>query len=154
MAGPDAEERPSVRLTVAPEPRLLGTVRLVVATAARRAGLDEEQIEDLKVAVSEACALSINSVRDAGRGDPVEVDLFEDEERFGIEVRDRAPESAQSDAGASGGIEDRVFGLALVSALVASVESLPRSGGGHATRFWLPIAKAGESARGPSGLPS
>jgi anti-sigma regulatory factor (Ser/Thr protein kinase) len=153
-AGPDLSERPSVRLTVAPEPRLLGTVRLVVATAARRAGLDEEQIEDLKVAVSEACALSIHSVRDAGRGDPVEVDLFEDEGRFGIEVRDRAPDNWQSAAGATSGVEDRVFGLALVSALVDSVESRPRSGGGHATRFWLPIAKAGESARGASGLPS
>jgi anti-sigma regulatory factor (Ser/Thr protein kinase) len=141
-AGAGAGVQPSVRLAVAPEPRLLGTVRLVVATAARRVGLDEEQIEDLKVAVSEACALSIHSMRDAGLAEPVEVDLFEDEGRFGIEVRDRAPEDGRSATGAADGIEDRAFGLALVSALVAGVESRPRPGGGHATRFWLPIAAA------------
>ena len=152
-AGAGVGAHPSVRLAVAPEPRLLGTVRLVVATAARRVGLDEEQIEDLKVAVSEACALSIHSMRDAGMVQPVEVDLYEDEGRFAIEVRDRAPEDGHPGAGAADGIEDRVFGLALVSALVAGVESSPRDGGGHATRFWLPIGTTAGPGREPGSDP-
>jgi anti-sigma regulatory factor (Ser/Thr protein kinase) len=149
-AGPGAATRPSVRLIIAPEPRLLGTVRLVVATAARRVGLDEEQIEDLKVAVSEACALSIHSMRAAGLAEPVEVDLFEGEGRFGIEIRDRAPADGRAGTEPTDGIEDRAFGLALVSALVAGVESSPRTGGGHATRFWLPVGTAGGTAELPS----
>lgn len=149
-AGPGAAVRPSVRLTIAPEPRLLGTVRLVVATAARRVGLDEEQIEDLKVAVSEACALSIHSMRAAGMAEPVEVDLFEGGGRFGIEIRDRAPADGRAGNEPVDGIEDRAFGLALVSALVAGVESSPRTGGGHATRFWLPVGTSGGTADHPS----
>jgi anti-sigma regulatory factor (Ser/Thr protein kinase) len=120
--------QPPVRLTVAPQARLLGTVRLVVATAARRAGLDDELVEDLKLAVTEVCAAA---VRD-GDTDPgaIEVELGERGGRFVVEIRDPGP--LLDPAG------DREFSLALAGSLVSGLESGERPEGGYVTRFWLP----------------
>ncbi|MFL6183457.1 MAG: ATP-binding protein, partial [Actinomycetes bacterium] len=74
----------TVRLAFPPEPRLLGTVRLVVAIVARKAGMGAEGIEDLKVAVSETCAVAVGDLARAGRRDPIEIDLVEGPYRFGI----------------------------------------------------------------------
>jgi anti-sigma regulatory factor (Ser/Thr protein kinase) len=136
----DAER--SIRLTVAAEPRLLGTIRLVVATAARRAGLEDEAVEDLKVAVSEICSTAVDG---AGPVGPVELDLHEETDRFVVEIRDRAPHVPDLHA-APGSGDDRAFGLALVGSLVVDLDSSERPGGGYVTRFLLP-ARAEADAR-------
>jgi anti-sigma regulatory factor (Ser/Thr protein kinase) len=130
---------PTVRLAVPPEPRLLGTVRLVVGVVARNAGIDEEGVEDLKVAVSETCAVAVGDLNRAGRLDPIEIDLVEAADRFGIEVRDRAPvaDPQATDADADGEIDDRQFGLALVGALVDDLKTSTLEDGGNRTSFWL-----------------
>jgi anti-sigma regulatory factor (Ser/Thr protein kinase) len=137
---PDGRSGPSVRLSLAPEPQLLGTVRLVVASAGRRFGLDEEQIQDLKVAVSEVCTASIGALRLAGLDQPVELDLFEDGGRFGVEVRDHAPDRAHTPApfGELGElVDEHDFSLALVESLAVEVMSGRDDDGAHVTRFWL-----------------
>jgi anti-sigma regulatory factor (Ser/Thr protein kinase) len=128
----------TVRLAFPPEPRLLGTVRLVVGVVARMAGVDEEGIEDLKVAVSETCAVAVGDLTRAGRQDAIEVDLVEAPDRFGIEVRDRAPAPAQGrpDPG-DGEVDDRELGLALVGALVDDLKTATLEDGGNRTSFWL-----------------
>ncbi|MFL6226565.1 MAG: ATP-binding protein [Actinomycetes bacterium] len=128
----------TVRLTFPPEPRLLGTIRLVVGVVARKAGMGEEGIEDLKVAVSETCAVAVGDLNRAGRADPIEVDLVESADRFGIEVRDRAPASTVAAGGpAVGEVDDRELGLALVGALVDDLKTAALADGGNRTSFWL-----------------
>ena len=128
----------TVRLAIPPEPRLLGTVRLVVGVVARKAGMGEEGIEDLKVAVSETCAVAVGDLSRAGRLDPIEIDLVEGPDRFGIEVRDRAPAAALAPGDlADGEVDDRELGLALVGALVDDLKTATLEGGGNRTTFWL-----------------
>jgi len=132
--GPSA----TVRLSFPPEPRLLGTIRLVVGIVARKAGMGAEGIEDLKVAVSETCAVAVGDLNRAGLTDPIEVDLVEGVDRFGIEVRDHAPASAQAAGGLRDGeVDDRELGLALVGALVDDLKTSALEGGGNRTSFWL-----------------
>jgi anti-sigma regulatory factor (Ser/Thr protein kinase) len=126
-----------VRLAFPPEPRLLGTVRLVVGVVARKAGMGEEGIEDLKVAVSETCAVAVGDLNRAGRADPIEVDLVESADRFGIEVRDRAPAPAVAGDPGDGEVDDRELGLALVGALVDDLKTATLADGGNRTSFWL-----------------
>ena len=136
--GQPAAPAATVRLAFPPEPRLLGTVRLVVSVIARKAGMDEEGIEDLKVAVSEACAVAVGDLNRAGRPDPIELDLIEAADRVGIEVRDRAPPPGQPTAAeADGELDDRQLGLALVGALVDDLRIAALEGGGNRTSFWL-----------------
>jgi anti-sigma regulatory factor (Ser/Thr protein kinase) len=136
----------TVRLAFAPEARLLGTIRLVVGIVARKAGMGEEGIEDLKVAVSETCAVAVGDLNRAGLPDPIEVDLVEAPDRFGIEVRDRAPSASGHADAADGEVDDRELGLALVGALVDDLKTSTLDGGGNRTSFWL--------RRGPQGLGS
>ena len=125
-----------VRLAFPPEPRLLGTIRLVVAIVARKAGMGAEGIEDLKVAVSETCAVAVGDLTRSGRRDPIVIDLVDAADRFGIEVRDGAPAPAQGPAG-DGEVDDRELGLALVGALVDDLKTATLEGGGNRTSFWL-----------------
>jgi anti-sigma regulatory factor (Ser/Thr protein kinase) len=150
----DAGAAPAtVRLAFPPEPRLLGTVRLVVGIVARKAGMGEEGIEDLKVAVSETCAVAVGDLNRAGRLDPIEIDLVESADRFGIEVRDRAPAPAAAPGGpADGEVDDRELGLALVGALVDDLKTSTLQDGGNRTSFWLrrdPEALGSEAAGRP-----
>jgi len=150
--GGDAGEQPApaggpggtaatVRLAFPPEPRLLGTVRLVVGIVARKAGMDDEGIEDLKVAVSEACAVAVGDLNRAGRPDPIELDLLEAADRLGIEVRDRAPPASRlaplSAADGEVDLDDRQLGLALVGALVDDLRIAALEGGGSRMSFSL-----------------
>jgi anti-sigma regulatory factor (Ser/Thr protein kinase) len=144
----------TVRLAFPPEPRLLGTVRLVVGIVARKAGMGEEGIEDLKVAVSETCAVAVGDLNRAGRPDPIEVDLVEAPDRFGIEVRDRAPApSPMSGNPDEGEVDDRELGLALVGALVDDLKTSALEGGGNRTSFWLRQEASGAGATAPDDLP-
>ena len=147
MAADAGGQPATVRLAIPPEPRLLGTVRLVVGIVARKAGLDEEGIEDLKVAVSETCAVAVADLNRAGRPHPIEIDLVEAVDRRGVEVRDRAPGAGPhpKDADTDGEVDDRQFGLALVAALVDDLKTATLDGGGNRTSFWL--------RRGPDLLP-
>jgi anti-sigma regulatory factor (Ser/Thr protein kinase) len=141
-----------VRLAFPPEPRLLGTVRLVVGVVARKAGMGEEGIEDLKVAVSETCAVAVGDLNRAGRPDPIEVDLVSSPDRFGIEVRDRAPATTAAGDPGDGEVDDRELGLALVGALVDDLKTATLADGGNRTSFWLrrePQVPGFRSARGP-----
>jgi anti-sigma regulatory factor (Ser/Thr protein kinase) len=131
----------TVRLSFPPEAQLLGTVRLVVGMVARKAGVDEEGIEDLKVAVSETCAVAVTDLTWAGLDAPIELDVIVEPDRFGVEVRDRAPEVVRWSAvgpEADTEVDDRQLGMALVGALVDDLASEPlEDGDGHRTRFWL-----------------
>ena len=120
---------------------------------ARKAGMDEEGIEDLKVAVSETCAIAVGDLERAGRTDPIEIDLVEGADRFGIEVRDRAPapDPALGDP-VAGEVDDRELGLALVGALVDDLKTSTLEGGGNRTSFWLRRAQDLPDAR-PAGAP-
>ena len=153
----DAGAAPAtVRLAFPPEPRLLGTVRLIVGIVARKAGMGEEGIEDLKVAVSETCAVAVGDLLRAGRGDPIEIDLVESADRFGIEVRDRAPAPTGTAGPGDGEVDDRELGLALVGALVDDLKTSTLQDGGNRTSFWLrrgPEALSPEPTGGPGLTP-
>jgi anti-sigma regulatory factor (Ser/Thr protein kinase) len=150
----DAGAAPAtVRLAFPPEPRLLGTIRLVVGVVARKAGMGEEGVEDLKVAVSETCAVAVGDLNRAGRLDVIEVDLVESADRFRVEVRDRAPVPAAPPGGlADGEVDDRELGLALVGALVDDLKTSTLPDGGNRTSFWLRRGSAALSSEPAAGL--
>jgi anti-sigma regulatory factor (Ser/Thr protein kinase) len=64
---PEATEPDDVRLelTVPPTAAYVGTARAFVAAAARHFGAEEEDVADLKVAVSEACSGAIRATGEA-----------------------------------------------------------------------------------------
>ncbi|MBM7644680.1 serine/threonine-protein kinase RsbW [Scopulibacillus daqui] len=79
----------SIELTIPAKPEFVGVVRLTISGIANRMGYTYEDIEDIKIAVSEACT---NAVNHAYREDEdgkisLKIDSFED--RIEIMVIDR-----------------------------------------------------------------
>src|ERR1044072_4346750 len=86
-------------------PEHVRTARLVAAAVARRAGVDEAVLDEVRLAVGEACTRAVGLHQSGGITAPVKVLLIEEEKQFSIEVGDEAPRSAPGDRGPGSGGE-------------------------------------------------
>lgn len=102
-----------VRLDIPALPAFVGVARSVVTTVATTIeGIDDDRLDDLRLAVSEACT---NAVEDAsGRRVIVRCTVAEDE--LAVHIAD------EGDALSESSIAEHGFGLQLITALVDSVE--------------------------------
>ncbi|MFD6275984.1 ATP-binding protein [Streptomyces sp. NPDC060209] len=139
---------PTVELRFSAQPEHVRTARLVAAAVARRAGVDEAVLDEVRLAVGEACSRAVGLHRSHDIAAPVTVVLTEDEKAFSIEVGDGlpAPGSGSSVPGATGGggpddpgtdadSEDEM-GLAVISGLVDDVEVRTGADGGVIRMTW------------------
>jgi serine/threonine-protein kinase RsbW len=79
-------------LEIPPRLDYLAIVRLVVATAAALdPPLPDSRLDDLRLAVTEACSNAIKAHRPDAAGDPVIITCHLDEDRFQVEIHDRGP---------------------------------------------------------------
>ena len=76
-----------VRLDVAPDPAHVRVVRLVAVSLARLHGVDEEVVEDVRLAVGEACGRAVAAHAEAHVENPVVVD-FEGDTGLTVTVSD------------------------------------------------------------------
>ncbi|MCH5675118.1 ATP-binding protein [Streptomyces gilvus] len=131
----------TVELRFSALPEHVRTARLVAAAVARRAGVDEAVLDEVRLAVGEACSRAVGLHQSAGITTPVQVKLIEEEKQFSIEVGDEAPRSAPGDR-APGSLGDDVeaeedeMGLAVISGLVDDVEVTAGENGGSIRMTW------------------
>ena len=105
-----SDARAALGLELAADPALLATTRLFAASAARSGGCDDDVVEDVRLAVSEACA---RSMRDAAADD-----------RISIEAHVRVGGVAFVISGPTGRSDvDDIDGLDLVAALFPTASS-------------------------------
>ncbi|MEV2245127.1 ATP-binding protein [Streptomyces sp. NPDC049970] len=141
---------PTVELRFSAQPEHVRTARLVAAAVARRAGVDEAVLDEVRLAVGEACSRAVGLHRSHDITAPVTVVLTEEEKAFSIEVGDGLTAGNTSASGAPGagpdapesdpGSEDEM-GLAVISGLVDDVEVLSGADGGVIRMTW-PTAPA------------
>jgi anti-sigma regulatory factor (Ser/Thr protein kinase) len=116
---------PRATLSIPAAAEHVRTARLVAVAAARRAGLDEEAVDDVRLAVGETVARAV--LRSGDTPAEVELVLRDEGDRFAVEVRDGSdPTVPDADDGVA---------LALVRALVPDVAI----DGSHVTLVW-PLA--------------
>lgn len=131
---------PTVELLFSAQPEHVRTARLVAAAVARRAGVDEAALDEVRLAVGEACSRAVGLHRSNGVEAPVRVMLNEDEKKFSIEVADEVPGNASGsspDAGADEAADDEgEMGLAVISGLVDDVEVIEGAAGGVIRMSW------------------
>ncbi|GAB2887369.1 ATP-binding protein [Streptomyces mayteni] len=134
----------TVELRFSASPEHVRTARLVAAAVARRAGVDESVLDELRLAVGEACSRAVGLHALHGLTSPVRVALTEGEKSFSIEVGDDAPSTVPTtrDQSASEAAEDTdELGLAVISGLVDDVEVIADAHGGKIRMSW-PTATA------------
>jgi hypothetical protein len=84
---------PTVRLSFSPAAAHVRTARLVGVAVARRAGVAEELLEEVRLAIGEACSRAVALHRSHGLDDLVAVAMA-DGDRFTVRVVDRAANGA------------------------------------------------------------
>jgi anti-sigma regulatory factor (Ser/Thr protein kinase) len=128
---------PIVELDIPPRSAYVRVVRLALASLARQAGLDEEKVDDLKIAISEACANAVIANEEAGADDPVTILWRDEDDRLTIEISDRgAGDRLAASPFDSQDLSSRLsMSVALLQSLVDGCEFLPRDGGGMSTRL-------------------
>jgi anti-sigma regulatory factor (Ser/Thr protein kinase) len=121
-------------LQLPPAPISIGTARLFSATVARFFRCEAEAVEDLKLAVSEACTVAIRTNEERGRPVRLAIEGRPDGLTFSVvDGGSTVPTDAADDA-----LE--VPGGELIRALFPQAEVTVNSDGGADVRFSVPTA--------------
>jgi serine/threonine-protein kinase RsbW len=156
---------PTVEIRFSPLAAHVRTARLMAVAVARRASVDESLLDEVRLAVGEACSRAVRLHREHAPGVPVAMYLSDDEGSFAVEVidggpyeaaavpddgpqldlRDVALESPPADDGLTEAFPPGVV-LAVISGLVDSVSIGPAAGRGTSVHMRWPAGRsAGDS---------
>ena len=137
---------PTVEVTFTPLPAHVRTARLVATAVARRSGVDESLLDEVRLAVGEACSRAVEAHRKHCPGMPVRVVLSDDSERFEVVVTDAAPAEEMSADLASSPVTPEIdgvvhqlppgVGLAVISGLADDVRVSPSGDGTSVAMSW------------------
>lgn len=126
----------TVALTFSPAPAQIRTARLLAVAVGRRSGLPEEMIDEVRLAVDEACSRAVSVHNRLRTDEHVRVAFVEDNRGYQISVSDIGPVAEARKADLSepfptspGDIAPSVE-LAIVSGLVDDVQVKPSPDGG------------------------
>jgi anti-sigma regulatory factor (Ser/Thr protein kinase) len=143
----------SFLLEFPPEAHYVSTARIFAAGIARTFGTDEEMVEDLKIAVSEACTNAIKAREDGAAGGPVRLSVRRDADLLSFEAEDTGivpagdgPEPVIPSTGSTSEDIARRLSLETIRALFPSTEIVPGHQGGGNIRFSLALPPAGRPA--------
>lgn len=119
----------------------VAVARLAVGSLARVEEVDEERIDELKIAVSEACANAVLAHEELGSSEPVTVSFDRADDRLIVEVAYRGSESTTAgDQVDSQGFPSRlVMSFALIESLVDRWDYAPTPDGGMVARLELQL---------------
>ena len=96
----------TVEVTFTPLPVHVRTARLVATAVARRSGVAESLLDEVRLAVGEACSRAVEAHLRHCPGQPIRVALTDDDEQFEVVVTDAVPDAGHgmpaSTAGADG----------------------------------------------------
>lgn len=108
-----------------------------MGSLARSSGLDEERVDDIRIAVSEACTNAVFTNEEADGDDPVSVSWVPHPDRIEVEVRDRGGSSdAPPDVLDSQGFSSRlVMSTALLQELADELQVQTPADGGTVVRL-------------------
>lgn len=138
-----AAEQDVLTLEVPPDASSIRTARLFASAVARHYGCDESAVEDIKLAISEACTNAVRLHSDVDLNTSVLIRARESEGSLRFEVLDAAaqPEGDHpaDDMTPAGGLFEGSLGLSVVRSLFEDFEISSAPGGGTAVRFSVPI---------------
>ena len=136
----------TVEMTFTPLPAHVRTARLVATAVARRSGVPEALLDEVRLAVGEACSRAVEVHQEHCPGEPVRVALTGAGERFEVVVTNTAvdddgmawpPEPAAGPDGQEPAALPAQLGLAVIAGLADDVH-VSRNGDGLSIRMSWP----------------
>ena len=150
----------TVQVTFTPLPAHVRTARLVATAVARRSGVDESLLDEVRLAVGEACSRAVEAHQRHCPAEPVKIEMTEQDERFVVTVSDHAPAAPSRPAapalarggarGDTGAVHEQDgasaipagFGLAVISGLADDVRVWSTDSGVSVRMSWPSAASA------------
>jgi len=131
----------TVEVTFTPLPAHVRTARLVATAVARRSGVDEALLDEVRLAVGEACSRAVEAHRRHCPAEPVRIEMTDADERFVVTVSDHAPTPPASPLAPArdqegGAAIPAGFGLAVISGLADDVRVSSTSSGVSVRMSW------------------
>ncbi len=113
-----------IEIQIPPRPEYVGVVRLALASLARSSGIHEARVDDLKIAISEACTRAVVAHDESGTGAPINVTWTAEDGRVVVEVAGLpAPPAEDPNAVDTQGFDTRLtMSEALLKSLVDSYD--------------------------------
>lgn len=142
---------PTVEVSFSALPAHVRTARLIALAVARRAGVDEGLLDEVRLAVGEACSRAVGINQSADDVGPVVMRLIDEQGRFTVEVVDTGSSGDAMDEPHLGDLDpDELaapteeplpdlppgFGLAVISGLVEDVTVGSETDGTHVRMTW------------------
>ncbi|MGI5165993.1 ATP-binding protein [Spirillospora sp. CA-253888] len=81
----------TVELSFSALPVHVRTARLIVTAVARRSGIDQDLLDEVRLAVGEACSRAVAAHRRHCPDEPVRLELIDSDHRFEVIVSDSVP---------------------------------------------------------------
>ena len=139
MSRPAATDE-QFRLEFSSEPEFISTARLFAGAAARYFGCDEDTVQDVKIAISEACTNAVKAHESALVSQPVRIVVRPGGDTVIFEVIDSGGgfQRAKGDGNRSHDGEPLLetgIGLHIIEALFPDTEVAPNAEGGTTVRF-------------------
>ncbi len=130
----------TVEVTFTPLPAHVRTARLVATAVARRSGVPESLLDEVRLAVGEACSRAVEAHRQYCPAEPVRIALTGQDDRFEIEVINAGTASG-STAGAAGPataehLLPAGFSLAVIAGLADDVQISETPAGTSVKMSW------------------
>jgi anti-sigma regulatory factor (Ser/Thr protein kinase) len=140
----------TVEVTFTPLPVNVRTARLIATAVARRSGVAGSLLDEVRLAVGEACSRAVEAHLRHCPDEPIRVALTDDGEQFEIVVTDAVPDADHAEAGAAAGfggdfaavggevplrLHDGV-GLAVIAGLADDVRVAAAGQGTSVTMSW------------------
>lgn len=131
----------SVEVTFTPLPAHVRTARLVATAVARRSGVPESLLDEVRLAVGEACSRAVEAQARSCPDKPVRVALSDQGGRFEIEVINAsagpgAQHGQDDQPGGSGAIVPPGFSLAVIAGLADDVQISETPAGTSVKMSW------------------
>jgi anti-sigma regulatory factor (Ser/Thr protein kinase) len=146
---------PTVEVSFTALPAHVRTARLIALAVARRAGVDEQLLDEVRLAVGEACSRAVNVHQGSAADAPIVMLLSDEQDRFSVQVTDKGPLEGAAEAGDLSDLDAQVltdetgadvdpipdllppgFGLAVISGLVEDVSVTSDTDGTSVRMTW------------------
>ena len=125
----------TVEVTFTPLPAHVRTARLVATAVARRSGVPESLLDEVRLAVGEACSRAVEAHVVACPAEPVKVALSDSDGRFEIEVVNAGATPSQSPGAGQPGMPPG-FSLAVIAGLADDVQISETAAGTSVKMSW------------------
>jgi serine/threonine-protein kinase RsbW len=132
-----ASEDRRVRLTIPAKAEYITLSRLALSAIARVRPLSDETLNDLKLALTEACTNSVRHAYSGDRAGTVEIIYQLEPDRLVVEVVDDGQgfEPGELAGEGNGDLNEGGLGIAIIQAVTDEVEIGERESGGSRLRF-------------------